>query len=277
MRRQVRPAHPHLRQAPHRRGEADGRVDRRRLSPQQPPAVTKSWRLVRSQCPEPGRRAKDRPRPSGQRPRSRGRPLLRRQNRSPTMKLDKGNFGEVGVEFGIFSNGERNNQVAADSYDEDLFEVRLADRLGMREAWISEHLRGTHGGRPDALSAADLFICKAAAYTKQIRLGPGVRPLPLYQPIQVALEAAVCDHLTRGRYLFGFGVGVPLDNGMVQRGIAEESSAVRRARMHESIDLILRCWTAREPFDYEGEFFHGREIRVVPKPYQQPHMPIGVA
>src|SRR3954466_3428335 len=83
------------------------------------------------------------------------------------------------MDFGLFSNGERTNQIAADSYDEDLYENRLADRLGFKEARISEHLRGTHGSRPDALSAADLFICKAAAVTKHIKFGPGVRPIPL--------------------------------------------------------------------------------------------------
>jgi alkanesulfonate monooxygenase SsuD/methylene tetrahydromethanopterin reductase-like flavin-dependent oxidoreductase (luciferase family) len=181
------------------------------------------------------------------------------------------------MEFGIFSNGERNNTIAADSYDEDLYEVMLAEKLGFREAWISEHLRGTHGSRPDALSAADLFICRAAALTKRIRLGPGVRPIALYHPMQVALEAAVCDHLTRGRYLFGFGVGVPFGNDMVQRGLGEDTVPLRRSRMHEAIDFILKCWAAAEPFDYDGEFWHGKNIRVVPKPFTKPHMPVGVA
>ena len=36
------------------------------------------------------------------------------------------------MEFGLFSNGERTNRVAADSYDEDLFEIQLADRLGFQ-------------------------------------------------------------------------------------------------------------------------------------------------
>jgi len=181
------------------------------------------------------------------------------------------------MEFGIFSNGERHNTIAADSYDEDLYEVKLVDRLGFREAWISEHLRGLGGTRPDALSAADLFICRAAAVTKQIKLGPGVRPIALYHPIQVALEAAVCDHLTRGRYLFGFGVGVPNGSDMTQRGLGDDTSEYRRARMHESIDLILKCWSSTEPFDYDGEFWQGRQINVMPKPFTKPHMPVGVA
>ena len=181
------------------------------------------------------------------------------------------------MQFGIFSNGERNNTVAADSYEEDLYEVRLADKLGFHEAWISEHLRGVQRNRPDALSAADLFICKAAALTKQIRLGPGIRPIALYQPVQVALEAAVCDHLTRGRYMFGFGVGGPYDDSMVQRGLGDPGVPNRRARMHEAIDLILKCWSSDEPFDYEGEFFSGNGIKVQPQPYTKPHMPVGVA
>jgi alkanesulfonate monooxygenase SsuD/methylene tetrahydromethanopterin reductase-like flavin-dependent oxidoreductase (luciferase family) len=184
---------------------------------------------------------------------------------------------ELTMEFGLFSNGERNGTVAADSYDEDLYEIVLADRLGFQEAWISEHLRGLFATRPDALSRADLFVCKAAALTKRIRLGPGIRPLALYHPIQVALEAAVCDHLTRGRYNFGFGVGVTKDNGMVQRGLGDNGPELRRARMHEAIELILRCWSATEPFDYDGEFWHGRNIQVMPKPYTKPHMPVGVA
>jgi alkanesulfonate monooxygenase SsuD/methylene tetrahydromethanopterin reductase-like flavin-dependent oxidoreductase (luciferase family) len=181
------------------------------------------------------------------------------------------------MEFGLFSNGERNGQVAAESYDEDLYEIVLADRLGFKEAWISEHLRGLFATRPDALSRADLFVCRAAALTKQIKLGPGIRPLALYHPIQVALEAAVCDHLTRGRYLFGFGVGVAKDNGMTQRGLGADSMELRRARMHEAIDFILRCWSEPEPFDYQGKFWSGRDIRVMPKPYTTPHMPVGVA
>src|SRR5436305_3588874 len=181
------------------------------------------------------------------------------------------------MEVGIGSNGERHNAIAADSYDEDLYEVKLVDRLGFREAWISEHLRGLGQTRPDALSAADLFICRAAAVTKQIMLGPGVRPIALYHPVQVALEAAVCDHLTRGRYLFGFGVGVPGANDMTQRGLGEDTIQLRRARMHEAIDLILRCWSAPEPFDYEGEFWQGKSISVMPKPYTKPRPPVGVA
>src|SRR5919202_4967313 len=140
------------------------------------------------------------------------------------------------MHFGLFSNGERSRAIAADTYDEDLYEIQVADELGFSEAWISEHVGRATAMRPDLVSAVEPFIARAAALTKQIRFGPAVRPLPIYQPVQVAIEAAVVDHLTRGRYLFGFGAGGPLDDGIVMRGLGEgeNSAAVRHARMLEA-------------------------------------------
>ena len=43
------------------------------------------------------------------------------------------------MHIGIFSNGTRHNKIAKTTYDEDLHEIIVADRLGMTEAWISEH------------------------------------------------------------------------------------------------------------------------------------------
>jgi hypothetical protein len=84
------------------------------------------------------------------------------------------------MQIGLFSNGERHNQIAKTTYDEDLAEVVLADELGLQEAWISEHGTFIRYHAPDQLPCAELFICKAAVLTKQIRMGPGIRPLPYY-------------------------------------------------------------------------------------------------
>jgi phosphoribosylpyrophosphate synthetase len=42
--------------------------------------------------------------------------------------------GLTTMEFGIFSNGERTNQLAAETYDEDVYEIVTADKLGLKEA-----------------------------------------------------------------------------------------------------------------------------------------------
>jgi alkanesulfonate monooxygenase SsuD/methylene tetrahydromethanopterin reductase-like flavin-dependent oxidoreductase (luciferase family) len=170
------------------------------------------------------------------------------------------------MDFGLFSQHHRPSRGVADAYEEDLVEVVTADQLGYREAWISEHA-----------FPAELFISKAAGLTRSIRLGPGVRPLAIHHPLQVAIEANACDQLTRGRYQFGFGLGGPLGGPrkMEQRGLGDDTQ--RRARMWESIEFIRRAWTSSQPFDFEGTFWQGTGIKVEPPPFQLPHPPIAIS
>jgi len=175
------------------------------------------------------------------------------------------------VKFGIFSNGLRRNMVAAVTYESDLQEIVAADRLGFEEAWVSEHFGGW---LPDTVPNAELLIAKAAGLTRRIKLGPAVRLLPLYHPLDVAASAAMCDHMLRGRYLFGVGSGVPFVRNMERRGMTND---MRHPMMMESIEFILKSWTATEPFDWDGAYWRGTGISLLPKPYQQPYPPIAVA
>ncbi|MFM2128726.1 MAG: hypothetical protein RL477_272 [Pseudomonadota bacterium] len=176
------------------------------------------------------------------------------------------------MQFGLFSNGERGNAIARATYDEDLAELVLADELGMHEAWISEHGTLLSWEKPDTMPSADLLICKAAALTRNIRMGPGIRPLPFFHPLQVATDVAVCDHLTGGRYMAGFGLGIGTGNG--QRG---ELPGDRRVMMAEAIDIILKAWTEPEPFDWNGKIWQGRNWHIVPRPYTRPRPEVGIA
>ena len=175
------------------------------------------------------------------------------------------------MQIGLFSNGNRNNALAKTSYDEDLHEVILADRLGISEAWISEHGTFLAYQRPDQLPSADLFICKAAALTKQIRMGPGIRPLPFFHPLQIATDCAVCDHLTGGRYIAGFGVGINAQSNKQRGTLAHDP----RVMFREAVDLILKAWEAPEPFDWNGTVWQGEKWHIIPKPMTE--MEVGIA
>ena len=175
------------------------------------------------------------------------------------------------MKFGIFSNQQRHSTDVVASWEEDVAEIQVADRLGFEYAWISEH-----AGLPylqDGLACAEHMICRIAGETEQIKLGPAVRRLALYSPIQVAVELGSVDNLTHGRYVWSFGHGGPI-SGYEQRGIRYEDT---HAMMVEGIELILRCIEETEPFDYEGKFYRGTGINVWPKPLQRPHPPIWMA
>jgi alkanesulfonate monooxygenase SsuD/methylene tetrahydromethanopterin reductase-like flavin-dependent oxidoreductase (luciferase family) len=166
------------------------------------------------------------------------------------------------MEFGLFSNSRRPQRALGDTWDHDIAEIEVADRLGLSEAWISEHQ-----------SPAELIICKAAAVTKQIRLGSAVRPLAYYHPLQVTIEANACDNLTGGRYQLGVGFGF-YRGQMEQRGLDFDKT---RDMMHASIELILKLWNSKEPVDYDGPFWKGKGMVAKPDPVQQPHPQIAIA
>ncbi len=180
------------------------------------------------------------------------------------------------MEFGIFSNGFRPHTSASRTYEEDIHEIVLADQLGFRDAYISEH----HGeppyiGRVDTIPAPEFMMCKAAALTKQIRMGAAVKLIHLHHPLDVAVQAAVTDHVIGGgRFIFGFGTGFPLPLFSEERGLSFED---RHARLAESLDFILKCWSSEEPFDWHGEHWQGTGVVALPKPLAGDHMPMATA
>ncbi len=180
------------------------------------------------------------------------------------------------MEFGIFSNGFRPHTSAAQTYQEDLAEIVLADQLGFRDAYISEH----HGepvyiDKVDTLPVPELLMCKAAALTKRIRMGAAVKLIHLHHPVDTAIQAAVADHVIGGgRFIFGFGSGFPSPLFSDERGLPYGE---RHERLREALDLILKCWTAPEPFDWDGKHWRGKGIVALPRPLNAPHMPMATA
>jgi len=174
------------------------------------------------------------------------------------------------MEFGIFSNGFRPHTSAARTYDEDIYEIALADKLGFRDAYISEHHgEPPHIGTVDTIPAPEFMMCKAAALTERIRMGSAVKLIHLHHPLDVAMQAAITSHMLHGRYIFGFGSGFPSPLFSVERGFSYEE---RYERMQESLEFILKCWTHPEPFDWNGKHWRGKGVVALPKPETLPQM-----
>ena len=95
------------------------------------------------------------------------------------------------------------------------------------------------------------MICKAAALTKQIRMGPGIRPVPFFHPLQLATDAAVCDHLTNGRYIAGFGVGINVANNKQRGPLPADTTAIPR-RPGQAAAALANKGTIRERLGIAG-------------------------
>lgn len=180
------------------------------------------------------------------------------------------------MDFGIFSNGFRPHTTAAQTYDEDIYEIVLADQLGFRDAYISEH----HGEPPyinrvDTIPMPELLMAKAAGLTKQIRMGAAVRLVHLHHPLDVAVQASVTEHLLgKGRFIFGFGSGFPSPLFCDERGLSFDD---RHARLEESLEFILKCWGSDEVFDWDGDHWKGKGVVALPKPLSGGDLPMATA
>jgi probable F420-dependent oxidoreductase len=108
-----------------------------------------------------------------------------------------------------------------------------------------------------------------AAQTKSIRLGTGIIILPQRNPLVLAKELATVDVLSKGRLIFGLGIGY-LKPEFDALGIPFEEKGPRAM---EYLDAMLAVWTQGHP-SFQGKFAAFSGIQSLPRPIQKPHPPI---
>jgi alkanesulfonate monooxygenase SsuD/methylene tetrahydromethanopterin reductase-like flavin-dependent oxidoreductase (luciferase family) len=145
----------------------------------------------------------------------------------------------------------------AELYAAALDMAPFAEQHGFAALVVSEHHASDDGYLPSPLVLASAF----AARTSQIAITVAALLLPLYDPVKLAEDIAVLDHVSRGRVSYVIGIGYrPAEYEALGRDYA------RRARTVEAHLAVLRkAWTG-EPFVHEG-----RTIQVRPAPYSKPH------
>ena len=175
-------------------------------------------------------------------------------------------------EFGTYDNFAAyemaTSPVAADVYEHHIQEVQAAEDLGYKYYFIIEHQNSDVG----QLTAPTVYLSAVAQRTHSIRFGVMIHQLPFYHPMRLAEEAAMLDHLSRGRLEFGTGIGVSEHEFMRWNLPFNE----RRQMSEEALEIIVKSWTQDE-VSYQGRYWQFDEALPVPKPYQQPHPPIWVA
>ena len=160
---------------------------------------------------------------------------------------------------------------------EDAESIVLADELGFAEAWVGEH----YSSAVEQITSPMMFLAHLAARTKQIKLATGVICLPQYHPATIAGQAALLDHLTKGRFIMGVGPG-GLSSDFELFGVADLD---RNEMMLESMDMIHAIWAGEPPYDISGKYWNVSTQKTliedlgqgfIGRPLQQPHPPIVV-
>jgi alkanesulfonate monooxygenase SsuD/methylene tetrahydromethanopterin reductase-like flavin-dependent oxidoreductase (luciferase family) len=158
--------------------------------------------------------------------------------------------GEITMQYGLFMMPMHlPEKPLAQAFDEDIDVLIRADALGYHEAWIGEHFTSAW----ESIPAPDLLMARIVPHIQRMRLGTGVVLLQFHHPVLVANRLAYLDHLTKGRLYFGVGSGgLPTDAKLF--GVPMDGRA--RPMTRESVEIILRVWTAGPPFEYHGEYWH---------------------
>src|SRR5499425_3631448 len=143
---------------------------------------------------------------------------------------------EARMDFGIFTMfSTREGATHFQTFQEWLGLVQVAEESGVDTVWLGE----THFRPQRAVLASPLVGASAvAARTKRIRVGLAVQVLPLANPLRVAEEAAIVDHISEGRLVFGVGRSSFLESYLGYNVDYGES----RERFDEALDIILKAW-----------------------------------
>ena len=151
-----------------------------------------------------------------------------------------------------------------------LAEAELVEHLGLDAIWIAEH----HFTGETVYGDAVVFAAALAVKTQRILLGLGVVEMALHNPVQLAIQTALLDNLSRGRLIVGTGRG---SNYNAYEYIGFGTDIVEgQKRLPEAEDLLVKAWTT-EALEYHGTYWQVTVPAVRPRPYQQPHPPLARA
>ena len=147
--------------------------------------------------------------------------------------------------------------------------ARDAENAGWDGFFIWDHVAGWR------LPMVDPWVALAAiaVSTHRIRIGTTVTPLPRRRPWKLARESVSLDHLSGGRLTLGVGIG----GGKAEWAhLGEQPDLKKRGMMlDEALSVLVGLWSG-EPFSYTGQYYHIKNAQFLPKPLQQPHIPIWV-
>ncbi|MBV8524643.1 MAG: LLM class flavin-dependent oxidoreductase [Acetobacteraceae bacterium] len=154
-------------------------------------------------------------------------------------------------------------------YNDFMDELEYAAACGFDAVCVNEHHSNGYGLMP----SPNLIASALARRTRDAAICVMGNSLALYNPAtRVAEEFAMIDCISGGRLIAGFPVGTPMDTCFAYG----QNPSLLRDRYREAHDLVMRAWTEKDPFAFNGRFNQQRYVNIWPRPVQRPHPPVWV-
>src|SRR6476620_838134 len=153
-------------------------------------------------------------------------------------------IGDDGMRLGYFTMPVHPmHRNWAETLKEDREAIILADKLCFYDAFMGEHLTDAC----ETITNSMMFHATLIPETKQIKLATGTSNLSHMHPVLIAVQAAMFDHLSEGRFILGVSPGA-LTPDAEALGILDQD---RNKMFAESIDVILAIWERDPPYDID--------------------------
>ncbi len=168
------------------------------------------------------------------------------------------------MQFGLFGSAAARRATSADAAEfdssegfRDFIDYNVeAEALGFRGTFVVEHHFTGYG----QVSATLNLLTWLGARTTTLRLGT----------VLLAEQAATLDLLSGGRLDFGIGKGYRYNEFQGFCVDMDEADA----RFDECLEVIVKAWTANEPFSHQGRYWQFDRVVVEPPTAARPHPPI---
>jgi alkanesulfonate monooxygenase SsuD/methylene tetrahydromethanopterin reductase-like flavin-dependent oxidoreductase (luciferase family) len=154
-------------------------------------------------------------------------------------------------------------------YNDFMDEMEFAADCGFDAVCCNEHHSNGYGLMP----SPNLIASALSRRTRDTAICVMGNSLALYNPpTRVAEEFAMIDCISGGRLIAGFPVGTPMDTTYCYG----QNPSMLRERYLEAHDLVMRAWTEKDTFAFNGRYNQQRYVNIWPRPVQQPHPPVWI-
>jgi alkanesulfonate monooxygenase SsuD/methylene tetrahydromethanopterin reductase-like flavin-dependent oxidoreductase (luciferase family) len=154
-------------------------------------------------------------------------------------------------------------------YNDFMDELEYAAEVGFDAVCVNEHHSNGYGLMP----SPNLIASSLSRRTTDTVICVMGNSLALYNPpTRVAEEFAMIDCISGGRLIAGFPVGTPMDDCYAYG----TNPSQLRDRYYEAHDLVMKAWTEKDTFAFNGRFNQQRYVNIWPRPVQDPHPPVWI-
>ena len=155
--------------------------------------------------------------------------------------------------------------------------AQQAERLGFESIWLFDHVHTIPKPTDEITFESFTSLAALAALTTRVRLGHIVICTAFRNPALTAKMISTMDTISGGRMELGIGAGWKRDE-WVAYGYGFPETKERLARLGDDLGVIeaMLAGDRHQHATFDGRYGRVSDARNVPKPIQQPRVPIMV-